>query len=102
MITQFGCDGRRSNADKIELGLRFARLSFGAGHHAALAKMGERDANWLRGHSADRWTAISGKLAHPTRFERVTFAFGGQSSMPAAPAIGRLQQDRPERCPAAS
>jgi hypothetical protein len=54
VIAQFGCDRRRSSADEIELGLRFARLSFGAGHHAALARTGERDANRLRGHSADR------------------------------------------------
>src|SRR6516225_1395872 len=78
MIAQFGCDRRgwSGSVDKVELGLRFACLIFSASHHAALAKMGERDENRLRGHSADRWMAISGKLAHPTRFERVTFAFG--------------------------
>ena len=69
-------------SDKIEFGLRFACLIFGVGHHATLTKMGERDENRLRGHSADRWTAISGKLAHLTRLERVTFAFG---DLPAHP-----------------
>jgi len=36
------------------------------------------------------WLKLLKLLAHPTRFERVTFAFGGQSSMAAAPDIGWL------------
>jgi hypothetical protein len=46
----------------------------------------ERGPNRLRGHSADTPKVKFGEthakllqiLAHPTRFERVTFAFGGQ------------------------
>src|SRR5579871_4173057 len=41
----------------------------------------ERDANRLRGHSADNRREGWKKLARPTRFERVTFAFGGQRSL---------------------
>ena len=50
----------------------------------------ERRENGLRGHSADNEVRECRKLAHPTRFERVTFAFG---DFPANP----LPIDREKR-----